>query len=66
VGQPLGAVWYQWPEESQVEMVQQIVDLELKLMSISFLKHGSIYYKADLDSKATLQSLSVSTFLSLQ
>jgi hypothetical protein len=32
-------------------MVQQIVDLELKLMSISFLKHGSIYYKADLDSK---------------
>lgn len=51
VGQPLGSVWYQWPEESQVEMVQQIVDLELKLMSISFLKHGSIYYKADLESK---------------
>lgn len=60
MGQPLGAVWYQWPEESQVEMVQQIVDLELKLMSISFLKHGSIYYKADLDSKGhTSEPLSV-------
>jgi hypothetical protein len=32
-------------------MVQQIVDMVLKLMSISFLKHGSMYYKADLDSK---------------
>jgi len=38
----------------------QIVDIELKLMSISFLKHGSIYYKADLDSKGhTSEPLSV-------
>jgi hypothetical protein len=41
-------------------MVQQIVDMELKLMSISFLKHGSVYYKADLDSKGhTSEPLSV-------
>jgi hypothetical protein len=60
VGQQLGTVWYQWPEESRIEMVQQIVDMESKLMSISFLKHGSIYYKADLDSKGhTSEPLSV-------
>jgi hypothetical protein len=41
-------------------MAQQIVDMELKLMSISFFKHGSVYYKADLDSKGhTSEPLSV-------
>lgn len=34
-----------------MKMVQQILDVESKLTSISFLRHGSIYYKADLDLK---------------
>ncbi|KAI9674439.1 MAG: Phosphotransferase enzyme [Caeruleum heppii] len=48
-GQPLGGLWYQWPIESQLDMVSQVVELEKKLGSISFPKHGCIYYKADLD-----------------
>ncbi|KAI9839782.1 MAG: Phosphotransferase enzyme [Sclerophora amabilis] len=50
-GQPLGTLWDQWSIESRLDMVSQIVDLERKLTSISFPKHGCIYYKTDLDGK---------------
>jgi hypothetical protein len=47
-GRPLGNIWQTWPIESQRKIVTQIVDLEAKLASISFQKHGCLYYKADL------------------
>jgi hypothetical protein len=50
-GKPLGNFWYQWPKKTQLEIIQQVVDIEMKLNSFSFLKHGSIYYKSDLESK---------------
>lgn len=55
-------------------MVAQIVEIERKLASISFSKHGCIYYKADLESEGlTAESLtselltseSLSTLLNL-
>lgn len=36
-GQPLGDSWDQWPRELQLDMVSQIVDIEKKLASITFL-----------------------------
>lgn len=47
----LGSLWYQWPKETQIQLVSQIVDLEKKLTSISFPKHGCLYFKADLESR---------------
>ena len=51
IGQQLGSVWFQWSEESQLEMVDQIIALEAKLASVSFPQYGSIYYKSDLKSR---------------
>ena len=48
-GKPLGSVWYQWSRDSQLDMIAKIVDFERKLASISFPRHGCIYYKADLE-----------------
>jgi hypothetical protein len=50
-GKPLGSLWYQWPTESCFSLVTQLVDLETKLTSVSFQKHGCIYYRKDLEKK---------------
>lgn len=64
-GQPLGASWFLWTRELQLDMVAQIVEIERKLASISFSKHGCIYYKADLESKGlTAESLTSDLFTS--
>ncbi|KAI9725786.1 MAG: Phosphotransferase enzyme [Cirrosporium novae-zelandiae] len=54
IGKPLGSIWYQWSEEEQMHIVQQIVEMENKLASIPFRKHGCIYYKKDLESKGLI------------
>ncbi|KAH8817179.1 hypothetical protein F5884DRAFT_874085 [Xylogone sp. PMI_703] len=49
---PVGAdIWYHWPLESQLSLIAQLVDLETKLRSVSFRKHGCICYKEDLESR---------------
>lgn len=48
-GVPLGNLWFQWPKESQFNLVSDLVEFETKLASISFKNHGCIYYKADLE-----------------
>ncbi|KAF2463885.1 kinase-like protein [Lindgomyces ingoldianus] len=50
-GKPLGSLWYQWQTESQLDLVNQLVDFETKLTSVSFRRHGCIYYKKDLEKK---------------
>ena len=50
-GMPLGSLWYQWSKESQLGLITQLVDLETKLASIQFRKHGCIYYKKNLEEK---------------
>lgn len=47
-GQPLGSAWFEWSKESQSDMVNQIIEIEGKLTSISFSQLGSIYYRSDL------------------
>lgn len=50
-GKPLGSLWHQWQIESQLGLVAQLVDFETKLASVSFRRHGCIYYKKDLEKK---------------
>ncbi|TVY27963.1 Altered inheritance of mitochondria protein, mitochondrial [Lachnellula hyalina] len=50
-GKPLGSLWYQWQPESRLDLVTQLVEFETKLASISFQRHGCIYYKKDLEKK---------------
>lgn len=50
-GRPLRSFWHQWEAESQLSLVTQLVDFETKMTSISFRRHGCIYYKKDLEKK---------------
>jgi hypothetical protein len=50
-GKPLGGFWYQLDTESQLGLVSQLVDLETRLASVLFSRHGCIYFKKDLDKK---------------
>ena len=64
-GKPLGGLWYQWQTESRFGLVTQLVDFETKLTSVSFLRHGCIYYKKDLEKKGLpaydLEAISLSS-----
>lgn len=52
-GIPLGSLWYQWKIESRLDLVAQLVDFETKLNSITFPKHGCIYYRKELEGRNT-------------
>jgi hypothetical protein len=47
-GKRLGSLWYQWPIKPRMKMIEQIVDLERKLASITFTKSGCVYFKDDI------------------
>ncbi|CEJ55679.1 hypothetical protein PMG11_01927 [Penicillium brasilianum] len=65
-GQPLGRIWGNLSSETQSDLVHQIVDIEKKLASISFPKHGCIYYETDLRSSSIQYERLDSRFLSSQ
>ncbi|TAQ90282.1 hypothetical protein B7494_g1372 [Chlorociboria aeruginascens] len=50
-GQRLSTLWHQWQPESQLDLLAQLVDFEIKLASVSFRRRGCIYYKKDLEKK---------------
>ncbi|KAK0119331.1 Phosphotransferase enzyme [Cadophora gregata f. sp. sojae] len=50
-GKPLGNLWRHWDTESQISLVTQLVNFETKLASVTFRRHGCIYYKKDLEMK---------------
>lgn len=50
-GVPLESLWYQWQTESRLNLVTQLLDFETELTSLSFRRHGCIYYKKDLEMK---------------
>lgn len=64
-GEPLGNLWHNWPRESQLSLVTELVDLEAKLASVSFHSHGCIYYKADLETKGVRNQSLEATYNSL-
>ncbi|RAK81773.1 uncharacterized protein BO72DRAFT_482937 [Aspergillus fijiensis CBS 313.89] len=49
-GVRLGSVWSQWPRRTKLKLIEQVVDLENKLTTTTFPKHGCIYFKEDLRS----------------
>ncbi|OQE18108.1 hypothetical protein PENFLA_c022G10784 [Penicillium flavigenum] len=51
-GQPLGNVWANLTMAAQLDVVNQVVDMEKKIVSISFPKHGCLYYEKDLKPRA--------------
>ncbi|KAL2061038.1 hypothetical protein VTL71DRAFT_9090 [Oculimacula yallundae] len=50
-GEPLGRLWHHWDTNSQIGLVTQLVDFETKLSSVSFRRHGCIYYRKHLEQK---------------
>lgn len=52
----VGSVWYGWPQDSQLSLVNQIQEVETTLASVSFSVQGSIYYKSDLKSKGVIHA----------
>ncbi|PTU18712.1 hypothetical protein P175DRAFT_0442082, partial [Aspergillus ochraceoroseus IBT 24754] len=51
-GEPLGKLWDGLSTARRLEIVDQVVDMEKKLATISFPKHGCIYYESDLKSRS--------------
>lgn len=51
-GQPLGNVWANLTLAAQLDVVNQVVNMEKKIASISFPKHGCIFYETDLKSRS--------------
>lgn len=49
-GVRLGSVWNQWPRPLKLQLITQLVEIENKLTTITFDKHGCIYFKEDLRS----------------
>jgi len=49
-GVRLGSVWNQWPRDLKLRLITQVVDLETRLTTIAFDKHGCVYFKKDLHS----------------
>ncbi|RJE24397.1 Phosphotransferase enzyme family [Aspergillus sclerotialis] len=50
-GQPLGGLWAQMSNSSRFAIIDQLIDVEKKLSSISFARHGCIYYARDIESR---------------
>lgn len=53
-GLQLSSMSYDWREDSQLDLVNQIQEIEERLASVSFSVQGSIYYKSDLESKGVM------------
>ncbi|RAL06576.1 uncharacterized protein BO97DRAFT_474195 [Aspergillus homomorphus CBS 101889] len=50
-GQALGKLWAQMSMPSRCEIIDQVINIEKKLTSVSFSKHGCIYHTSVLSSK---------------
>ncbi|KAJ5511951.1 Aminoglycoside phosphotransferase [Penicillium expansum] len=49
-GVRLGSVWNQWPRNSKLQLIIQVIDIQNTLTSVAFDMHGCIYFKDDLRS----------------
>ena len=48
-GESLASRWSSLSTKELAEVIKQIVDIESRLLSANFSKHGSLYYKEDLE-----------------
>ncbi|KAE8423663.1 kinase-like domain-containing protein [Aspergillus pseudocaelatus] len=64
-GAPLGKLWDGLSIARRLEIVDQLVDMEKKLVAFSFPKHGCIYYESDLKPRSLrYERLDIQTGLS--
>ncbi|KAJ6143525.1 Aminoglycoside phosphotransferase [Penicillium samsonianum] len=49
-GVRLGSVWNQWPRQSKLQLITQVIDIQNNLADVTFDMHGCIYFKDDLRS----------------
>lgn len=49
-GVRLGSAWNQWSRQLKLQLITQVVDMENKLATITFNRHGCFYFKEDLRS----------------
>lgn len=47
-GALLSGLWYQLPRSAKYEIIQHVVDLEVKLAATTFPAHGSLFYQKDI------------------
>ena len=50
-GESLSSRWLSLSTKELIEVIKQVVDIESRLFSARFPKHGSLYYKKDLEEK---------------
>ncbi|RAK74295.1 aminoglycoside phosphotransferase family protein [Aspergillus fijiensis CBS 313.89] len=50
-GQPLGLLWSNLPSLARAHIIDQVVDIERRLLSLTFPRHGCIYFQSDLESR---------------
>ena len=50
-GESLSLLWVSLSTEELVKVIRQIIDIDNRLFSVGFSKHGSLYYKEDLEEK---------------
>ena len=48
-GVRLGSLWNQRSQDTKLKLVAQVAEMENSLTTITFPKHGCIYFKEDLD-----------------
>jgi len=57
---PLGTLWNSWSHTARLDILKEIINIEAKLASLSFAKHGCIYFREDLERKGlTAEEMSV-------
>ncbi|GES58153.1 phosphotransferase family protein [Aspergillus terreus] len=60
-GTALGDIWYRLSKPSKHKFIEQVVEIEAILASVSFPKHGCIYYSKDLPNAYSRDSVSLDT-----
>lgn len=56
MGERLGGLWYQWPMDSKLGIISEIVLIEQRLASFAFKISGCIYFEADMPSGEKLST----------
>lgn len=54
-GTVLSELWYQLPRSAKNEVIQQVVDLEVKLSATSFPAHGCLFYQTDIPERLSYE-----------
>ncbi|KAH8816555.1 phosphotransferase enzyme family protein [Xylogone sp. PMI_703] len=48
-GKPLASMWHRMPKKSKLDRIAQVAELENRLASLTFNKHGCIYFRDSIE-----------------